>query len=306
MLIKYLIPPVFIVIYRKLSSKTKNTYEIGKYKIEIPPKHTLPDNQKKHKLYDRFLPILAKYLTSQKIIVDVGSNIGDTAIAVLQQCENPIICIEPSDFFFPYLEKNLKKLTNKYLRRMKIFNKFAGTGKIYGKLDHSLCGTATLRISTDTKGNTHIPLDNLIEDTSNVILIKVDTDGFDFDVIKSAEKILSDSEPILYWENQITEEFQYKGFIELYTLLIKKGYKYIYIFDNYGNLITEESNFDTLKNINTYVYSMEKYGCTRSFFYTDILATTEKNYFIVKNAINEYKKEWINNKRCDHQQTKLI
>jgi len=69
--------------------------------------------------------------------------------------------------------------------------------------------------------------------------------------------------------------------------------EYIYLFDNFGNLILEESDFETLRNINSYVYSMEKHGCTRTFYYTDILAATEKNYLIVKDAINEYKTEWI-------------
>ncbi len=137
-------------------------------------------------------------------------------------------------------------------------------------------------------------MDTIIEDSFDVILLKVDTDGFDFDVITSAKKILSDSEPILFWENEISEDFQNKGSNELYRMLTIRGYKHIYIFDNFGNLISEESDFETLKHINSYVYSMDKYGCTRSFHYTNILATTEKNYLTVKNAINEYKIQWIN------------
>lgn len=295
--IKQFIPPIFIDIYRKLTTTRKGIigkYEIGKYEIEIPPNFALPSFQKNIKLYDRFLPVLAKKLTSNKIIIDVGANIGDTAVAIVQHCKNPIICIEPSDVFFPYLENNIKKLTPDDFNRVKTFKKLVGTGLLSGELYHSVGGTASVKIAENLNTITHIALDKLIENSSDVLLLKVDTDGFDFDVIKSAEKILSDSEPILFWENEISEDFQNKGFDELYSLLTNKGYKYIYIFDNFGNLISEESDFETLKSINSYMYSMTKYGCTRTFYYTDILAVTEKNYLIAKNAINEYKTELIN------------
>jgi FkbM family methyltransferase len=228
---KQFIPAIFISIYRTLTRQRKGKYEIGKYEIEIPPNFALPMYQNNNKLYDRFLPVLAKKLTCNKsIIIDVGANIGDTAIAVLQHCTNPIICIEPSDVFFPYLEKNLKKLTLNDFNRVKTFKKLVGTGLFSGNISHSVNGTASVNIadsSVSTTYNTHTALDELIEDSSNILLLKVDTDGFDFDVIKSAEKILSDSEPILFWENQISEDFQNKGFDELYSLLTIKGYKYI-------------------------------------------------------------------------------
>jgi len=238
--------------------------------------------------------VLAKNISSDKIIIDVGANIGDTTIALIQNCKNPIICIEPSDKFFPYLERNLKRIPHEDRSRVKIIKKFVGTGLISGNLNHKIGGTASLKVTENPISNTHMSLDKLVDDVSNILLLKVDTDGFDFDVISSAEEILSRSEPILFWENEISEEFQYQGFNELYSLLQKKGYKYVYIFDNFGNLITEEVNFTTLKNINSYVYSMKKYNCTRSIHCTDILASTEKNHVLVKKAINEYKMEWIN------------
>lgn len=292
--INLFIPPVVGIIYRKLKTKGKARYRIGKYEIEIPSNFALPDFQKTHKLYDRFLPVLAKHINSNKIIIDVGANIGDTAIVLVQNCVNPIICVEPSDIYFPYLEGNLNRISNEEFSRIKTIKKFIGTGSIVGKLKHTKGGTASLEVSKSSDLNTHVSLDHLIEDISNVILLKVDTDGFDYDVINSAERILSNSQPILFWENEITEDFQYEGFCQLYSLLESKGYTHIFIFDNFGNLITEECNFETLKNINTYIYSMAKHNCTRTVYYTDILATTERNYSIVKKAIAEYRKEWIN------------
>ena len=294
MTVSQFIPPIFFSVYKKIKSTKPGKYVIGRYEIDIPPNFALPAIQKGYRLYDRFLPVLAKNLSADKLIIDVGANIGDTAISLLQNCTNPIACFEPSDIFYDYLKKNLERLAPSDAVRVNTFKQLIGTSNLAGGLNHNAVGTATLQLNTDQTVVTHIPLDKLIDDTSNVILLKVDTDGFDFDVIKSAEKILTDSEPILFWENEISEDFQYEGFKELYTLLINKGYKYIYIFDNFGNLMAEEANFEILKNLNTYVYSMKKNNCTRTIYYTDILATTEKNHSMVKNAISAYKAEWIN------------
>jgi len=290
--IRQFIPPVAYILYQKINTKTN--YKIGNYTIEIPPGFLLPVFQKSLKLYDRFLPVLAKNISSSQLIIDVGANIGDTAIALLQSCKNPVLCVEPSDIFFPYLTNNLKKLSKSDFSRVKTIKEFIGTGTITGILNHTIGGTATIQVTAVSDSMTHVELDKIVENVSDIILLKVDVDGFDFDVIKSAGDILTNSEPILFWENEISQDFQYEGYNEMYSLLEKKGYKYIFIFDNFGNLITEENDFSTLRNINAYLYSMRKHSCTKTFAYTDILASTEKNYISVKNAINEYKSEWIN------------
>lgn len=292
---KHIIHQILRKVQGLFNTKHKNTrYKIGNYEIEIPPHFALPGFQKSFKLYDHFLPILAKNLNREGLIIDVGANIGDTAIAMIQYCKNPMICIEASDTIYPYLEKNLKSIGSEYLSRVKTCKALVGTGSIKGILHHTKGGTAGLRIIADANTITHVALDNIIEDVSDVLLLKVDTDGYDFDVIKSAEQVLTHSEPILFWENEISEDFQYIGFNNLYDLLEEKGYKHIYIFDNFGNIMIEESNFETLRNINSYIYSMKKYNCTRTIYYTDILASTEKNSICIRKAIDEFKTKWIN------------
>lgn len=290
----HFLPPIVRHGYWYLLTTITRKYRIGKFVIEIPPNYALPKFQKWFKLYDRFLPVLVKNISSDKIIIDVGANIGDTTIALLQNCKNPIICFEPSDKFFPYLERNLSHISSIDHSRVKAVKKLVGTGSISGDLNHQIWGTAGLKISDNSISSTHVRLDEMVDDVSNILLLKTDTDGFDFDVINSAKKILSESEPILFWENEISEDFQYRGFNELYSILEKRGYKFIFIFDNFGNLISEENNFSTLKNINSYVYSMEKHNCTRTIYCTDVLACTEKYSLLVKQAISEYKREWIN------------
>jgi FkbM family methyltransferase len=292
--INHFLPPIVRHIYWSVVTIIRPNYKIGNYSIKIPPNHALPKFQKWFKLYDRFLPVLAKKISSDRLIIDVGANIGDTTVALIQNCRNPVLCIEPSENYFSYLQLNLERLPREDRSRIQTVKKFIGTGVLSGDLNHKIGGTASLNVSEDSHTQTHTRLDDLVDSVLNVILLKVDTDGFDFDVINSAEKILCNSEPILFWENEISEEFQHEGFVEMYSLLQKLGYQYIYIFDNFGNLISEEENFTTLENINSYLYSMKKSNCTRTIYCTDILASTEKNHHLVKAAIKEYKTEWIN------------
>lgn len=286
-----------IGIFKLLNKRTANSlkdieYSIGKYILKMPHNHPLPHYQNSNKLYDRFLPVLARNLNSDKTIIDVGANVGDTTIAIIQNCNNSLVSIEPSELFYPYLEKNIKKLLSSDKKKVKCIHEFIGTGDFSGQLLHSE-GTASVTKTGYADVINYKTLDSIIEDNSDVALIKVDTDGYDFDVLKSSENLLMKSEPILFWENQMFEEFQIKGFNDLYNLLQKTGYKYIYIFDNFGNLIMEESDFETLKKINSYVLSMDRNQSTRTFYYTDILASTEKNHSIVKRAILEFKKDWL-------------
>ena len=65
--------------------------KIGDYYILLPPEHKLPEYQAKGRLYDRFLPTLCLALPQDgETIIDLGANVGDTAIAIVQRCDNPI------------------------------------------------------------------------------------------------------------------------------------------------------------------------------------------------------------------------
>jgi len=269
-------------------------YLIGECQIVIPSSLNLPRNQRKYPLYDRFLPVLSSHLTSGTVI-DVGANVGDTLFAMLQNCSNSFVCIEASEFFFKYLEKNVAKIIPSDTRQIRLVKELVGSGNFLGTLEHSEGSTATIKVQTQS-GNIssqHTPLDKIVSEHSNVVLIKSDVDGYDFDVIRSSEKILTQSEPVLFWENEISDDFQYEGYTTLYDFLEEKGYYYIYVFDNFGNLLVENSDYKTMKNINAYLYNIEKQYATRTFFYTDIIASTEKRKSIVEKAIEDYKSNCI-------------
>ncbi len=266
-------------------------YLIEKQKVILPANHLLPRFQKENKLYDRFLPILSKCLPEEKIIVDIGANVGDTLISMIQHSDNNFFCVEPSEEFYEYLNKNISTLDTNKQSQIKVFKYLIGTNKFSGKIIENGLGTASLKITdSNTAPNNIISLDDLLQNQNNVILIKVDTDGFDFDVLLSGKTSCLNEKPILYWENEVKTEIQKNGFYELYEFLESIGYNHIFIFDNFGNLMIENTDFKTLSHLTEYVYSMNNHNCTRTIYYNDILATCSNNIDIVNNAICEYKK----------------
>jgi len=270
-------------------------YLIGNYEIIIPSNHTLPAFQKKHKLYDRFLPILAKCLDEGEIIIDIGANVGDSTVAMLSESNNNILCIEPSDKYFSFLEKNIGNLPESKRKLVRCLKTFVGNNINPGSLKHH-GGTAFFDGNSNGQVNFQ-KLDQICKaEEVNISLIKSDTDGFDYDALLSAKEIISKSMPILYWENQIENLTQKDGFDQLYELLSVNNYTHIYVFDNFGNLMLENIEFKTLSSLNSYIFSMLNISNTRTIYYTDILAFAHKDHFRVTKVIEKYKTEWINQK----------
>jgi FkbM family methyltransferase len=289
-------PPVFEALANRLRSAFRTTYRIGNIEISVPRHIDLPNIQKLHPAYDRFLPILCKFLDGPGTLVDVGANIGDTAIAIAQVCNNPIVCIEPSPIFYSYLTKNLKLIP---AERSKAIQKMIGTGRFSGNLDHSIKGTARLSTqSTEQSSVQFVSLDSLRDTIHEPILLKSDTDGFDFDVLISAKETIKSSEPVLFWENEVNTSAQLEGFARLYQLLEENHYEFIYVFDNFGNLLLEGATVKNLVSLNNYLVSMRSNGQTRTFYYVDILATTKKNWPAVNDAICVYKETILSEKHA--------
>lgn len=292
-ILKDLIPPILVKALKpKKVADVEIEYNIGENVITLPPGHTLPKYQKRHKLFDRFLPVLAKYVDQDKVIVDIGANVGDTAIMMHQTSKSPIICVEPSDKFYPYLEKNIARLNEQKQALFTCVKSLIGTSEIKGQLTH-YDGTAKVVEAEKDTGSTFVSLDKVLGNV-NVGFIKVDTDGYDYDVLNSGTETLRNKKPIVFWENQMENKKQAAGYDKLYENLINSGYSEIYVFDNFGNLMLEQTDFGVVKNLNDYILSMEESGCTRTMYFTDVLACSAKDGDLLRKAIQDYKLNWIN------------
>lgn len=256
-------------------------YLIGKHSITLPASHMLPIYQAEHKLYDRILPFLCRTLTDPKaLIIDIGANVGDTAYAMAQVCNNKIICIEPEPSFFSLLCKNLDALPYDK-SRFEAYQCLIGTGHFNGILIKSDSSASVQNVGRDSQKLPFITLNQFCLkariETNEIQLIKVDTDGFDGDVLLSGLEVIERWHPLLFWENQIDNSAQHQSFLTLYKELEKLGYCTLWIFDNFGAPIMAGAGFNALKNISDYLEILNGKYSARTFHYVDVLACSQAN-----------------------------
>jgi FkbM family methyltransferase len=288
------IPPSLFLLKNRLrerfsGSLPDRTAEVSGHTIRIPPEHPLKAHIANIRLYNAFLPVLAGMLESGGPVVDIGANVGDTAISMLPYCKNPVICVEPSDRYLRYLRQNIGSLTREDRERIILKEWMIGTGTHTGKLTHER-GTAYLETDALQSSTLHT-LDELLENESDIALLKADTDGFDFDVLLSGMESIRRLKPILFWENQIDHTFQLTGFSRLYAELSEAGYRHFCLFDNYGAIICRTNDPGMAADINNYLYHQKAHGGMRTFEYTDILACTDKDIGIFEASTERYLRE---------------
>jgi FkbM family methyltransferase len=157
--------------------------------------------------------ILLNKPTKMFSIIDVGSNIGDKSILLAKKLLDnkisnfKIYSLEPTNFAYNKQIKNLNlnpKIKKKiclhsvYLSNVKkkvkniysSWNLFRAHNKFHGGQKEKL-----------QKNVIFLTLDAFIikYKIKNVIFIKIDTDGSEFNVLKSAKKFLSKFNPLLLW-----------------------------------------------------------------------------------------------------------
>ena len=116
-------------------------------------------------------------------------------------------------------------------------------------------------------------------------LIKIDTDGFDYDCILSGENFFSKTSAYVFWETLFSDEYALDNYTRACQFLIKNGYIKFYIFDNFGNFITPIQGKDI-------IYFLQYYDEIRHYEnaipYYDIFACKEKYISQADNIISTY------------------
>jgi hypothetical protein len=213
--------------------------------LEFNDENLVAVYQEKYRLYDRFLPHLASYL--EGAIVDVGANCG--ALAVAMGVKNPaleFVCIEPEDKHLLHLHKNVLQISNKV------------------QVDKAKIGTQFKM------------LDKVLEqfDVKNIGLLKVDVDGYDWDVLDSYSFT---QKPPIYIEEDFKEPWQYEKYFAMNQRLSNLGYNNIWMFDNFGCLIGFTKDWDMVNTLNSYVNRTKAGHSAVTFWYMDLLLCQDQD-----------------------------
>ena len=275
--------------YRRLMKK----YQIGKYLIDIPDEHLLPTYQAEHSTYDKFLPYLLKEIRSlpNDSICIVGSNIGDTLAALCDvRPEFTYLNFEADSDFFTILDLNsklIREISNTHIVNVCCF--VGKDAKVNSLIGEGGTKHAVLAKSGELNEISLVSLDSALPNYLNgrLKLLIIDVDGFDWDVLNSAKSSIQKDKPVIFFELYTSDEETLFRYITSIKNLENLGYQFS-IFDNFGNLMTEQVGHETVESLARYVFSQNG-NATRTIFYLDILATTKKNCDLTNVALSNFR-----------------
>lgn len=223
------------------------------------------------------------------VVVDVGANIGDTVAIVEQRLPGicSYLCIEADENMAA-----LCRLNNAGNDRVTVKQSFIGEeeGSLVRLEDDGRANPST-KLATMANVESGVPHDRLVRLDTVVLpfarahgglsLIKVDTEGYDFSVLRSGPTLLSRYSPALYFEwfprllAGLNEEV-WSGF----EFLEQLGYGHFVFFTSQGDFYCEISDPDRFF-LQSLASVTQREG---SFEYFDVFASTDE---IVSNRIVE-------------------
>lgn len=301
-ILKNVLPPVVLNGLVKVAGKlgyppvapapARIKYRIKDLDIVLDGDHALPRIQKAHPLYDQFLPFLLSRIPAGWVI-DVGANVGDTLYALIQSSDCQFLCVEPDDVYFPLLRENVARLSKSQQDRVLLENAFVSS-RSDARTTRRAGGTATA-VTVDSHGPTarSVSLSELVRERqippSEVVLVKVDTDGYDTDCLLSIGESWKEMSPLLYWEHWFEKKEQCEELPKLFELLASNGYEYFALFDSAGVPMCR-GGMQVLRDHHDFLVGVHK-GLTTiaSNYYMDVLACKPYQRAIVDTVVDAFK-----------------
>lgn len=267
-------------------------YEVRGFKLQLPTEHALPRYQAAHRLYDRFIGVLGDCLPQDSLVLDIGANIGDSAAALCGTGRKRIICVEGSKSFFQFLTRNAQLIEARG-NRITCVRAIVGPEEASGLIAEA-DSTGTTVISET--GSPMRSLDQIAEDFCTdrcaPILIKVDTDGYDAAVIMSGPHMIGNHQPLLFWENEIWGDSNLRKYYDTYDFLHELSYTIYTVFDNFGNIMLDNTDRRGLRDIARYIATLNDGLSTRTIYYVDVLASSDKYREIHLAAVQTYREQF--------------
>ena len=231
---------IYVFVGRNFPNLSRKVV-VGEWLLHGPFNHMLDSYMKKNRYYDYFLPSLCKVAMDSGLrgtIVDIGSNIGDTAALIRQRgVDNTIVAIEASPHFFKLMSRNVHELAAKF-GDVRLVHAFVGGNDDQLALVYTdgTAGTRALEKGNVSKKVPTVKLDSLNID--NIALLKIDTDGYDGEIIEAHFDYLKEHRPLVWSEMFVEREESFQSWQRALSG-ISKFYQCFMLFDNVGRLVLD-------------------------------------------------------------------
>lgn len=204
--------------------------------LRLPLSHELPMYVRLFPLYDTVLHRLGNFLRDRYgplRAIDVGANVGDTIAAAYADEQDAFLAVEPNPNFSKYLRQNWSTGNVKLVEDVCSDR----TGREGFVIDQRY-GTASLRQSARGGELQTITLDDLLSANPEFLrptLIKVDTDGNDFAVLRGAQKTLTDQPAVLFESDVFRNPRYIEECLESLDIFRECGYQSLLLYEKFGH-----------------------------------------------------------------------
>jgi len=211
----------------------------------LPRRHGLPVFARPGSPYAENLIDLARIIAEEEgrlCLLDIGANVGDSALFVLDQVDAYVVCVEPDPEWLTYLEENVGSLDHVAIEPSVLVGPDADTSSTLA-IVHESVGTSHVERVADGTGLPMITTTELLARhprLADVRLVKSDTDGYDVMLVPALAEAFLASRPVLFFEfdprptREATPELAPN---DIWDVLVGFGYEDAVVWDNGGNLL---------------------------------------------------------------------
>jgi FkbM family methyltransferase len=256
---------------------------IANARLLLPSGNRLPLFLKHNPQYNANLPRIAKQVKAKYAaltLIDVGANVGDTVAFLRAEARFPILCIEGDEQFFSILQKNLAQFAD-----VKAVQAYVGvtTETAPLEINHNAT-TAQLVPSSSTADLQMRTLTDVLAQFpafAQSKILKIDTDGYDGQVLRGARAYLEAVQPVVFFEYMPDElaAFGDNG-LSLFPFLHEVGYRDALIYDNAGDLMLSLRVDAALRWQELHIY----FSGRRGLRYMDLAVFAEQDRDLFENV----------------------
>jgi FkbM family methyltransferase len=233
------------VPWRKLLGDRTVRRTVQGVELYLPWSHVLPDYARARSTYGQNLVELAAALAARQPsgplrMLDVGANIGDSALQVLNRIDARVLCVEADPYWARFLHLNVDHESRITTEEVLLVPENDGGGGVKA-VRHLGTTTFAPTVRADTApGRLSVSeLKRRHPDFSELRLVKSDTDGFDAALVPAVAREWDSAGPVLFFEFDpgLARGVGNDDPGRLWEELADCGYRQLAIWDNTGDAL---------------------------------------------------------------------
>ncbi|GAB3855566.1 hypothetical protein GCM10028801_11390 [Nocardioides maradonensis] len=209
-------------------------------RLALPWSHRLPDYAGEGSLYGQNLVELAKALADLApplTVLDVGANIGDSTLQILDAADGRVLCVEADKYYLEFLHRNVDAD-----QRVTVVESLLAVDEAAARTTAVRSGGTTRFVEADSADDpdampsiTPARLREGQPAFADLRLVKSDTDGYDVALVPVIAEAWADSRPVLFFEYD-PYLIRIAGYdpLEVWDRLAGLGYRRAAVWDNGG------------------------------------------------------------------------